>query len=190
MVSCSFVHLLAPKLYWSIGRTNCSYYSTRVALYSHQILLGKVRQLSIFTYNICFEFRWFSFLKLGNSISSPLCLPAKKRNIFQPVQTMSIAPREINFIQIWNLIYLSGDCIWICSLKNVDGHFAKTSACQRIEETKCIFLNDIPRISINSLPQSLSRRTQLSIYVPKYVRIKAWRRTGIKSLSESMMVLF
>ena len=31
-----------PKLYWSIGRTNCLYYSIRVDLYSHQILLGCV----------------------------------------------------------------------------------------------------------------------------------------------------
>ena len=38
MVSCSFVHCLAPRLYWSISRTNCSYNSTRVDLYSHQIL--------------------------------------------------------------------------------------------------------------------------------------------------------
>ena len=29
-----------PKLYWSIGRTNYLYYSTRVDPYSHQILLG------------------------------------------------------------------------------------------------------------------------------------------------------
>ena len=38
MVSCSFVYWLAPKLWWSIGRTYCSHYSTRVDLYSHQIL--------------------------------------------------------------------------------------------------------------------------------------------------------
>ena len=39
MVSCSFAHWLVPKLLWSIGRTNRSYYSTRVDLCSHQILL-------------------------------------------------------------------------------------------------------------------------------------------------------
>ena len=40
VVSCSLGHWLDPKLLWSIGRTNCSYYSTRVDLYSHQILLS------------------------------------------------------------------------------------------------------------------------------------------------------
>ena len=38
VVSCSFVHRLAPKLQWSIYGTN-SYHSTRVDLYNHQILL-------------------------------------------------------------------------------------------------------------------------------------------------------
>ena len=38
-VSCSFGHWLDSKLQWSIDRTNCSYYSTRVGLYSHQVLL-------------------------------------------------------------------------------------------------------------------------------------------------------
>ena len=40
MVSSSFVGSCNPKLQWSISRTNCLYYSTRVDLYySHQILL-------------------------------------------------------------------------------------------------------------------------------------------------------
>ena len=38
MVSYIFVCRLDPKPQWSIGRTNCSYCSTRVDLYSHQIL--------------------------------------------------------------------------------------------------------------------------------------------------------
>ena len=35
-----------PKLWWSIGRTNCSYHSTRVDLYSHQILLSEGQKVS------------------------------------------------------------------------------------------------------------------------------------------------
>ena len=41
MLSCPFVHWLAPKLKWSTDRTNCSYYSSRVDLYSHQILFHR-----------------------------------------------------------------------------------------------------------------------------------------------------
>ena len=39
VVSNTFVGSCDPKLYWSISRTNCLYYSTRVDLYSYQILL-------------------------------------------------------------------------------------------------------------------------------------------------------
>ena len=43
VVSATFVCWLAPKLQWSIGRTNCLYYSARGDLYIHVILGGKVR---------------------------------------------------------------------------------------------------------------------------------------------------
>ena len=40
VVPFTFVYWCDPKLYWRlIGRTNCLYYSTRVDLYSHQVLL-------------------------------------------------------------------------------------------------------------------------------------------------------
>ena len=40
MTSGTFVCCFDPKVQWSIGRTNCLYYSTRVDLHSHQILLS------------------------------------------------------------------------------------------------------------------------------------------------------
>ena len=42
------VSVIAPKLQWSIGKTNCLYYFTREDLYSHQILL---RFISLFCYH-------------------------------------------------------------------------------------------------------------------------------------------
>ena len=45
---CGCLHicmLFDPKLQWSVGRTNCLYHSTRVDLYSHQILLCSIRDV-------------------------------------------------------------------------------------------------------------------------------------------------
>ena len=66
------------KLNWSIGRTNCLYYSTRVDLYSHQILLqtqftlniyivenGKTYLTSRVWYKICYT--QITILQLTNS---------------------------------------------------------------------------------------------------------------------------
>ena len=39
VISNTFVGSRDPKLQWSISRTNCLYHSTRVELYSHQMLL-------------------------------------------------------------------------------------------------------------------------------------------------------
>ena len=40
MGSFTFVFCLEPKLKWSIGRTNCLYHSSRLDMYSNQILLS------------------------------------------------------------------------------------------------------------------------------------------------------
>ena len=45
---CGCLHicmLFDPKFQWSVGRTNCLYHSTRVDLYSHQILLCSIRDV-------------------------------------------------------------------------------------------------------------------------------------------------
>ena len=70
------------KLNWSFGRTNCLYYSTRVDLYSHQILLqtqftlniyvvenGKTYLTSRFWYKICYNstITQITILQLTNS---------------------------------------------------------------------------------------------------------------------------
>ena len=43
---CYICMLVDPKLLRSIGRTNCLYYTTRVDLYSHQILLNTMCMLT------------------------------------------------------------------------------------------------------------------------------------------------
>ena len=45
VVSSAFEGSSDTKLQWSIGRTNSLYYSTRVDLYSHQILLCEMNSL-------------------------------------------------------------------------------------------------------------------------------------------------
>ena len=70
VVSGTSVCCFDPKLYWSIGRTKCSYYSTRVDLYSHQILLITDQQVMAW----CHKFNMMTSSN-GNifHVTGPLC---------------------------------------------------------------------------------------------------------------------
>ena len=109
MVSSTFVGFCDPKPKWSISRTNCLYYSTRVDLYSHQILFtayfGSYLCQNILSSNTVYSWihSMFYFLFIGKHLTSNTGFVSQGN--FMHLNSLSIFLNSI--------AYFDAQCKWV-----------------------------------------------------------------------------